>query len=190
MAGIKLHFANSNVDLRDTLHIARLKAVFREAQTMRRPVIVHMHTRRPDYGAVDAERFISEVLAEATGISVQIAHMAGGGGSYHDGADGTMRAFVEAFRRDPSLRARIWFDLGGVVYPPAGGGNGAGARTTQRQLERLAQRIHEVGPDRVLFGSDWAALSVAVAADNVARWLPVTPTELQTILQNRASYLR
>jgi uncharacterized protein len=190
IAGIKLHFANSNVDLRDALHIARLKAVFREAQVMRCPVIVHMHTRRPDYGAVDAERFIRDVLAEAPGIRVQIAHMAGGGGSYHDGADDAMGAFVEAFRRDPSLQARIWFDLGGVVYPPEGGVNSARARTTQRQHERLVQRIREVGPDHVLFASDWDALSVTVAADHLVRWLPVKPTELQTILQNRAGYLR
>jgi uncharacterized protein len=190
ITGIKLHFANSNVDLRDPLHIARLKAVFREAQAMRCPVVVHMHTRRPDYGAADAEHFIRDVLVEAPGISVQIAHMAGGGGSYHDGADDAMGAFVEAFRRDSSLRERIWFDLGGVVYPPAGGADSTRARTTQRQHERLAQRIREVGPDRVLFASDWDALSVAAAADHLIRWLPVTPTELQTVLQNRAGYLR
>lgn len=52
------------------------------------------------------------------------------------------------------------------------------------------QRIREVGPERVLFASDFTAVSVSAAADHVVRWLPVTPGELQTILHNRASYLR
>lgn len=97
MIGIKLHFANSNVDLRDDQHIERLKAIFREAQTLGRPIVVHMHTRRADYGAVDARRFISDVLSEAPSIHVQVAHMAGGGGSYHEGADEAMGAFVKRF---------------------------------------------------------------------------------------------
>lgn len=181
MIGINLHFANSNVDLRDDRHIELLKAVFREAQTLRRPIVVHMQTGRADYGAVDARCFIGDVLGEAPSIHVQVAHMAGGGG-YHDGADEAMGVFIDAFRRDPSLRDRISFDLSGVVHPPA-----------ERQgigYERLVQRIREVGPERVLFASDLTSLSVSAAADRVIRWLPVTPGELQTILHNRASYLR
>ncbi len=118
MVGIKLHLANSDVDLRNRSHVDRLKAIFREAQRSGRPLIVHMHTRQPDYGAHDARNFIREVLPEAPAVTIQIAHMAGGGGSYHDGADQALGAFVEAFAAGTLRRERILFDLGGVVYSP------------------------------------------------------------------------
>jgi predicted TIM-barrel fold metal-dependent hydrolase len=57
MVRIKLHLANSDVDLPNRAHVDRLKAIFREAERSGRPLILHMHTPQPDYGAHDARIF-------------------------------------------------------------------------------------------------------------------------------------
>src|SRR5262245_12710390 len=144
MVGIKLHFANSDVDLRNPAHVDRLKVIFREAQRSNRPLIVHLYTRNPDYGARDARIFIREVLPEAPTVTVQIAHMAGGGGSYHDGADEALDAFVQAFAAGTLRRERILFDLAAVVNPF--GGDADNARAMRQSYARLANRIRQIGP--------------------------------------------
>jgi predicted TIM-barrel fold metal-dependent hydrolase len=188
MVGIKLHFANSAVDLRNPAHVNRLKAIFREAQQSKRPLIVHMHTRHPDYGAHDARIFIREVLPEAPTVTVQIAHMAGGGGSYHNGADEALGVFVEAFAAGTLQRKRILFDLAGVVYPPAEGTDNA--RAMRQAHARLANRIRQIGADRVVFASDWSATSVTATIVNLQKWLPLNADEFRVIMGNRADYLR
>jgi predicted TIM-barrel fold metal-dependent hydrolase len=188
MVGIKLHFANSDIDLRNPAHVDRLKAIFREAQRSDRPIIAHMHTRRPDYGAHDARIFIREVLPEASKVTVQIAHMAGGGGIFHDGADQAIGAFVEAFAAGTLQRKRILFDLAAVVYPPAGETEFASA---MRQANaRLAKRIREIGADRIVFASDWGAVSVTATIENLRKWLPLKTDEIRVIMNSRADYLR
>jgi predicted TIM-barrel fold metal-dependent hydrolase len=174
MVGLKLHFANSEVDLRKPAHVDQLKAIFREAQRSNRPLIVHMHTRNPDYGAQDARIFIRKVLPEAPTVTVQIAHMAGGGGSYHDGADQALGAFVEAFAAGALRREHILFDLAAVVYPPVGEADNA--RAVRQSNARLVNRIRQIGPDRVVFASDWSALPVRGTIVNLRKWLPLKPT--------------
>jgi predicted TIM-barrel fold metal-dependent hydrolase len=187
MVGIKLHFANSDVDLRKPAHVDRLKAIFREAQRSNRPLIIHMHTRHPDYGAHDARIFIREVLPEAPTVTAQIAHMAGGGGSYHDGADQALGVFLQAFA-DGALRGkRILFDLAGVVNPPPEGTDNA--RAMRQSHARLAERIRQIGADRVVFASDWGASSVTATIVNLRKWLPLKPDELRVIMNNKADYL-
>jgi uncharacterized protein len=188
MVGLKLHFANSEVDLRKPAHVDRLKAIFREAQRSNRPLIVHMHTRNPDYGAHDARIFIRKVLPEAPTVTVQIAHMAGGGGSYHDGADQALGAFAEAFAAGALRREHILFDLAAVVYPPVGEADNA--RAVRQSHARLVNRIRQIGPDRVVFASDWSAFPVRGTIVNLRKWLPLKPDELRIIMDNKADYLK
>lgn len=188
MVGIKLHLANSDVDLRNRQHVERLKEIFREAQQSRRPIIVHLRTRRRDYGREDAGIFIREVLREAPAVTVQIAHMAGGGGSYDDATDQALGAFAEALQAGTVRRERILFELSGVVYPPPVAAE-SGA-TVRRSHRRLATRIKEIGPDRVVFGSDWDVISVGTSIADLREHLPLASGDLRTIMKNCADYLK
>jgi hypothetical protein len=78
-ARLELHFGNSDVDLDDAQHIARLRDVFQASNTNRMAIVVHMRssvTRQRPYGAAQARMFLGRVLPAAPDVPVQIAHLA------------------------------------------------------------------------------------------------------------------
>ena len=81
--GLKLHFGNSDVNLDIDEHVERTKAVFAAANGHGMSIVVHAHANidhnRP-YGANQARAFLERLLPAAPDITVQIAHLAGGGG--------------------------------------------------------------------------------------------------------------
>lgn len=79
MKGVKLHFANSGVDIRNPEHLAKVQKFFRAANDHKLAIVVHIRSLRRDYGRRDAEIFINDVLPVAPDIPIQIAHLAGSG---------------------------------------------------------------------------------------------------------------
>jgi uncharacterized protein len=177
MSGIKLHFTNSDVDLRNAQHVERLRAVFRLANSRRVPIVAHIRTLDPTYGRRDAEIFLREVLAEAPDIPVQIAHMAGWGG-YGDETDAALGVFAEAIASGDRRTANLYFDLSQVVSP--------GFPDDVKQ--RLVKRIRQIGVARILFGVDGAGPPLTVWAN--VKSLPLTDAELRAIATNLAPFLR
>jgi predicted TIM-barrel fold metal-dependent hydrolase len=55
---------------------------------------------------------------------------------------------------------------------------------------RLANRIRQIGADRVVFASDWGGVSLTATIENLRKWLPLKTDELRVIMNNRADYLR
>ena len=113
---MKLHFTNSDVDLKNPDHVNRLIDVFRLLDSRGLSVLVHMRTRSDDYGAGEAGIFIRSVLAETPGLHVQIAHVTGWGG-YDDATDSALGAFASAFaestieKKTPVWTWRPWCSI-------------------------------------------------------------------------------
>ena len=156
LRGVKLSLAAARMDLRDPAHLARLQAVFAAADRLGMPILIHLRTWNPDYGARDARIFIDRVLPRAPHVPVQIAHMAGWGG-YDEATDAAMGAFVAALRSGEISGRRLYFDLAAVVLP---GGPGRSALGPEDAL-RLRRRIRQVGAGRVVFATDWPLFSDA-----------------------------
>ena len=157
VAGMKFHFTNSGVDLRDAEHRARLHRVFRYLGQAGLPLVVHMRTEREDYGADDARIFINDVLSAAPELPVQVAHMAGWGG-YDAATDAALGEFSAAFEDGRLTGKRVSFDLAAVVFDPdVAGDNEELAERVRRANRQLAARIRGIGPERVLFATDWPA---------------------------------
>jgi len=152
---LKLHFTNSDVDLRLEAHVDRLRQVWSMLAAKGGFAIVHMRTGAEDYGARDAREFIDGVLAAEPGVPVHIAHMAGWGG-YDDATDSALGEFVTALDDGRLDRGSIWFGLGAVVFQPeAAGQDTALARVVREANETLVDRIRELGTDRVTYATDW-----------------------------------
>jgi predicted TIM-barrel fold metal-dependent hydrolase len=182
--GIKLHIGNSDVDFDNPAHVQRLQEVFRAADAHRMAIVVHLRSsisqKRP-YGARQARTFLNEVVSQAPHSVVQVAHLAGAGPYSEPVADEAMQVFVDAIRnREPTTR-KLYFDVSGMML----GDYAAHA-------DRMAQRIREVGVQRVLFGSDGAAGGNPEPKEAWDRFrqLPLTPQEFSTIEKNVAPYLR
>ena len=119
----------------------------------------------------------------APDVPIQIAHLAGAGPGYDDEpAQAAMSEFATAVQqREPATR-RLWFDVASIVD----------ADIAPATADLVVRFIRQVGPDRVLFGSDAAVGANLRPSEAWAafRRLPLTPAELATIASNVAPYLQ
>jgi predicted TIM-barrel fold metal-dependent hydrolase len=184
--GIKLHFGNSDVQLDDPAHVARLRAVFAAANRHRMAIVVHLRASigkgRP-YGARQARIFVEQLLPAAPDVTVQVAHLAGTGPGYEDPpAREAMAALAAALaRHDPRTR-NLWFDVASIVdrdIAPA-------------LAQRVAGLIRQAGTGRVLYGTDAAqGGNLRPGASWAAfRKLPLTEDEFAQIANNVPPYFR
>jgi predicted TIM-barrel fold metal-dependent hydrolase len=181
--GIKLHFGNSDVQLENPEHLARVRSVFREANRRRMAIVVHMHssvTRNRPFGARQARIFLDQLLSETRRVPVQIAHLTSYG-TYDEGADQAMGVFVDAINQHDRRMANVYFDVSGL----------GDIGKSKEQTDRIARRIRQIGAGRVLFGSDGAVLGNS-PADYLRRFrtMPLTDAEFRSIESNIAPYLR
>jgi len=177
LAGLKLHFANSGVDVRNPAHVEALAGVFRAANRHGLPIVVQLWVPDETYGREHSAIVLDRILPEAPDVVVQIAHFAGGGSALSDEA---LAVFAEAIAAgDPRMR-NVYFDLTAV----------AEGRWTGDELRRFAARMREVGVGRLLFGSDMAPPPAWQPWITFRMTVPLTEAEFQTIANNVAPYLR
>jgi predicted TIM-barrel fold metal-dependent hydrolase len=183
MVGIKLHFGNSGISLRDPAHLARMQEVFAFAQRMDAPVLVHMRARGgSNFGAEDAQLFLEQLVPRAPRIDIVVAHLGGAGPGYPAQNDEVMAVFAAAAGRKDPLMRNLYFDVATNVAE----------ETTPAEAALVAQRIRQVGTSRVLYGSDLSPPGGSVAAgwEIFRSKVPLTDRELQHIASNRARFIR
>jgi uncharacterized protein len=183
--GLKLHFGNSDVDLDNAQHVARIREVFQAANTNQMAIVVHMRssvTRQRPYGATQAQVFLDRVLPAAPDVPIQIAHLAGAGGYDDPAIDEALGVFVEAIAKDDTRMAHVYFDASGVT----------GLGQWADKINVVATRIRQLGVQRVLYGSDGAAGENLRPREAWAafRKLPLSDEEFATIASNVAPYMR
>jgi predicted TIM-barrel fold metal-dependent hydrolase len=184
--GIKLHFGNSDVQLENSEHATRLGEVFSAANRHGMAIVLHMRasiSKKRPYGAVQAQVFLDKLLQQAPDVVVQVAHFASAGPGYEDPPGVAAMSVLAAAvaKGDPRTR-HLMFDIASLA-------NGDLAEGERQQLVRF---VRQVGPTRVLYGSDaalgsnlrpreaWAALCK----------LPLNDDELAAIAANKAPYLQ
>jgi len=183
MKGVKLHFGNAGISLRDSAHAARLVQVFTLAERLRVPVLAHMRARGgTNYGAEDARLFLDKLVPAAPSIEIVVAHFGGSGPGYGAQADSVMAVFGEAAdRKDPRMR-NIYFDVATDVT----------AETTKQEGAVVARRIRQVGSNRVLYGSDLSPPGGSIRSgwEIFRDRTPLTAAELRTIAGNVTRFAR
>lgn len=184
--GIKLHFGNSDIQLDDPAHVARLREVFAAANAAKLAIVVHMRASiskgRP-YGARQARIFVEQVLPAAPDVTVQVAHFGGTGPGYEDPPSREAMAVMAAAvaRHDPQTR-NLWFDIASIVD-----------RGIKPELASLvADTIRQVGTDKVLYGTDSAQGGNLRPRESwdAFRKLPLTEAEFTQIAGNVPPYFR
>jgi predicted TIM-barrel fold metal-dependent hydrolase len=188
VAGLKLHLANSDVDLRDFDHRQRLGRVFDIAEANGFPVLIHMRTRNPEYGAEDVNFFIDEVLSRAPTLPVQIAHMAGWGG-YDQNTINALEAWISAFEEGRANRELYTFDLSAVAYTVPDSALAEVPFDPHAPKPELRDQILRLGPERVLFASDWSSITPGATLDGVRNQIALPDSVLEVILGNEGPLL-
>jgi predicted TIM-barrel fold metal-dependent hydrolase len=185
--GLKLHFANSQVDLQNPRHVEQVRAVFRTANARRMPIVVHVWTGderigKP-YGRAEARVFLNDILAAAPDIPIQIAHLAGAGPGLDRGSKEALAVFAEAISAGDRRTRNVYFDVATTVT----------LQTSIEDAVLIAARLHQIGLHRILYGSDMAIGPNLTARQGWAAFremLPLTDAEFKTIAQNVAPYMR
>jgi len=184
--GIKLHLGNSDVQLDNPAHVERLRDVFAAANAKGMAIVVHLRAnigkKRP-YGEKQARAFLEQVLPAAPDVVVQVAHLAGTGPGFEDPpAREVLAVLTGAVEQGAPQTRNLWFDVASV----------ADRGLTPDAAGLMAQRIRQVGVERVLYGIDaaqggnlrpreaWAAF----------RRLPLTEEEFAQIARNVPPYSR
>lgn len=177
MKGIKLHFRSSRVDILNADHYAKLRAVFAVANELKLPIVIHAHTSGA-YGHEHAEALLN-LMKDAPNVPVQIAHLWGG----NDYAPAALAAYADALMAHDPRAKNLYFDL-----------TEAALVAEKDALPDIAQRIRQIGLERVFYGSDVAATPDAPPL--LMRWaltryrLPLTDDELRVIAGNVAPWMR
>jgi predicted TIM-barrel fold metal-dependent hydrolase len=172
--GVKLHFGNSQIDLKNPQHVTKMKEFFRAANRLRMPIVAHLWTTDPSYGAEHSQVFLEQLLPEAPDIVVQIAHFAGGGPGYTDSALGV---FADAIQKGDPRMKNVYFDVATVAD-----------EQPEEELKRFAARIRQVGLKRVLYGSDLGPPYARQEWLTFRTTVPLTDDEMRTIATNVAPY--
>ena len=183
MVGLKLHFGNSGVSLRDSASALKMELVFLVANTRHAAIVVHLRSRTGvPYGREDAQLFLDRLLPNAPDVVVQVAHLAGTAG-FPDYAEDAMDVFATAIERgDPRVR-NLYFDQTAVATP----------ESTPDEGMRAARMIRRVGASRVFFGSDMPVGGNPPPAESWVIFrtkVPLTTAEMRTIALNEPPYAR
>lgn len=153
MPGMKVHFTNSGVNLRNKEHLDKLEKVFAHAEAKRIPILIHFMNYLVDgFGPQDARIFIDEILTRHPRLKICIAHL-GGPGGYDDNAGNIFDTFIEAFKKNRMLdKKNVYFDISSVVLDKPLDYMDV---TTKKQLRRISMQIKQWGLEQILFGSDF-----------------------------------
>lgn len=180
MKGIKMHFRSDEVDiLNNPQHVEKVRQVFQAANEEGIAIVVHSESRGA-YGRAHAEAFLERLLPAAPDVPVQIAHLWGGNQYRAE----PLAVYAEAIAAGDPRTRNLYFDLAEAV---------PGALGSDQALREIAERIRQIGLDRVLYGSDATTAGGAPVAQRWAQLrhrLPLTDAELQDIADNVAPYLR
>lgn len=184
--GIKLHLGNSDVQLENPAHAARLAEVFAAANAQGMAIVVHLRAnigkKRP-YGAAQARAFLDKVLPAAPDVTVQVAHLAGSGPGFEDPpAREVLAELAQACQRGHPATRNLWFDVASI----------ADRAITPQAAALLVQRIRQIGVARVLYGTDSAQGDNLRPRESWAafRRLPLTQAEFDRIAGNVPPYMK
>jgi predicted TIM-barrel fold metal-dependent hydrolase len=183
VAGIKLHLASSQVDLRDATHLDRLTAIARFAERANLPVLVHVDPQRRGHDTTHIRAFAERVLQPHPRLQVVIAHL-GGSGGYGPWTRSVFRT-LRAWRRDVERtgpRRGVYFELSAVVLEAESEGVPA---ITDAEVRMLRDDLRAEGFDRVLFGSDYPVFDPRRGRQALIERLGLTPAEVDGIVAAR-----
>jgi len=183
MIGIKVHLGNAGITLRDPGHLARIQQLAALAQRRGAPVLIHLRARGgTNFGAEDARIFLDEVVTQAPGVEIVIAHLGASSPGYPQQNDEVMAVFAAAAERNDPRMAELYIDVSANITD----------ESSPTDAALVARRIRQIGPGRVLYGSDLSPPggSIRQGWEIFRTKVPLTAAELEQIANTRTRFAR
>lgn len=153
VAGIKVHVASSQVDLRNDAHLRRLADVAGFAAGNGLPILLHVDPQRRGHDSTHIRALATRVFGPFPELTVVIAHLGGSGG--YGSWTRTVFRTLRDWRRDVEVsgpRRNVYFEVSAVVLEQESEGVPA---TTRAEAAMLGGDLRALSFDRVIFGSDY-----------------------------------
>jgi uncharacterized protein len=178
LGGVKVHLAASDVDPRDSAHVAAVAAVAAWADSSRLPVMLHFDPQRPDLDPADLDLLVTRVIRAHPSLRLYVAHLGGSGGY----GERTRQVFQRLVRAARDRAEPLRFDISAVVLDRSSEGV---PPTTADEAARLAADLREAGGAQVVFGSDWPVFTPGGYAATLVRRLPEAGEALARLFEAR-----
>ena len=177
LKGLKLHFANSQVNMLDAKQVKQVATVIGLAGEKNLPMVIHLATSA-DYSTAEAESFIRDVLPHAGNAWVQIAHSATFGGEDKVNLNG-LRAFAAHIARNDPATRHVMFDISEAITP----------KTSPEDAAAFVAVMRQIGVSKFLPGSDFNGQTPKAVDEMDRRILPLNDAEWHTVALNCAPWL-
>ncbi|AYL94866.1 amidohydrolase family protein [Mucilaginibacter celer] len=155
--GIKLHFANSKVNLFDKTQVKQLQKVFATANKYGLLLLVHFRSDDKWDGAANTEILINQLLPFAANTKIIIAHMAGWGG-YDRQTDKALAKFATYINAHKNPHPGLYFDISAVF--PFEPGSAHSSKVAFHPLAAFKKQIRNISAGHILFGTDWPLIDI------------------------------
>lgn len=176
--GLKLHFANADIDLTNPEHAAKVRAVFAKANAEGLAIVAHTRGGE-NYGAEHGRALLDDILPASPDVPVQIAHFWGGSNF----APEALAVYAEAVEKGEPTTKNLIFDISDAAL----------AVRDDETRAVLSSRMRQIGLDRLFYGSDGAMLGHPDAKGSWEAFRNaniLTADEYDQIARNVAPYLR
>ena len=181
VAGVKLHLASSQVDLRDSSHLRRLASIAQFAAANQLSILLHVDPQRRGHDSTHIRALARQVFEPLPNLTVVIAHL-GGSGGYGPWTRTVFRTLL-GWRRDVETRGpqrRLYFELSAVVLEAELEGVPA---TTAAEAALLRDDLRRMDLDRVIFGSDYPVFDPLRGREALLSRVGLTPQEVDRIVR-------
>ncbi len=157
--GLKLHFANSEVNLMSKAQVKQLQKVFAIANKNHLVMLVHFRSGQKWDGLANTRILLHQLMPYAKNTKVIIAHMAGWGG-YDKPMDAALGA-ISTYLHQNSSHHNLYLEVSAVFplslnedYKPAK------RKTDWDAVVALKKRVAQIGTEHIAFGTDWPLIDI------------------------------
>jgi predicted TIM-barrel fold metal-dependent hydrolase len=184
-AGIKLHLASSQIDLRDTSHLARLSAIASWASRHALPILVHVDPQRRGHDSTHIRRLAERVFEPYPDLTVVVAHLGGSGGygAWTQTVHRALRQWLQHVERAGPKR-HVYFEVSAVALERESEGV---PPISPDESAQLRDDLRADSLDRVLFGSDYPVFDPLNGVRALRERIGLTEAELSRLTARAAS---
>jgi len=178
MQGLKLHFWNSLVDVRDPAQRERVRSVIEHAASRGLPVVAHVFVGAiENFGPTDVEKLVFEVVEPLRSLRFCFAHL-GGAGRFDSQVQAVFAKLIDICGPSTGLAHRVFADMAAVLF---GLETERTKATPEADQKRMGELLRAWGLDRIFWGSDTIP---DYLAQTRAGW-PLTSQEWKTVCSHR-----
>lgn len=176
--GMKLHLANSRVDLKKPEHVEKLRQFFKAANDRHLALVVHAKTQG-GYSRAQGEIMLNQILPAAPDVPVQIAHMAN--------SWDVAKFYADAIAAGDARTKNLYFDLTQAVPLSADDQT----PEAMADMADMAATMRRIGLRRIFYGTDMDVGGNPAPREHwkAIRKLPLTDDELRVIAENHPPYI-